>query len=116
MFRREATTAESTLTDFAAAHAEGAVTVVDVREPGEYAGGHVPNAENIPLESLGVQASRLAFEGQGATVYVICASGNRSKAGAALLTRAGVDARSVAGGTAAWTQAGHPVVTGSRPA
>ncbi len=109
------TTDESTLSDFAAAHAEGAVTV-DVREPDEYAGGHVPNAQNIPLESLGVQASQLAREGQGATVYVICATGNRSKAGAALLTRAGYDARSVAGGTAAWTRAGHPVVTGSRPA
>ena len=112
---RETTISESTMTDFVAAHSEGAVTV-DVREPGEYAGGHVPNAENIPLESLGVQASRLASDAQGATVYVICASGNRSKAGAALLTRAGVDALSVAGGTAAWTGAGHPVVTGSEPA
>ena len=115
MFHREIATRESTLTEFAAAHAEGAVTV-DVREPGEYVGGHVPNAQNIPLESLGVQASRLASDVQGATVYVICVSGNRSKAGAALLTRAGVDAISVAGGTAAWTGAGHPVVTGSRPA
>ena len=115
MLRRKTTISESTLTDFANAHSEGAVTV-DVREPGEYAGGHVPNAENIPLARLGVQAGRLARDGQDGPVYVICASGNRSKAGAALLTRAGVDARSVAGGTAAWTRAGHPVITGSRPA
>ena len=115
MFRRETTIYESTLTDFVAAQSEGAVTV-DVRAPGEYAGGHVPNAENIPLESLGLQASQLASDEQSGPVYVICASGNRSKVGAALLTRAGVDARSVAGGTAAWTGAGHPVVTGSRPA
>lgn len=106
---------ESTLTDFAAAHAEGAVTV-DVREPDEYAGGHVPNARNIPLDDLGMQASQLASDMKGDPVFVICASGNRSTAGAALLAQAGVDARSVAGGTAAWTRAGHRVVTGSRPA
>jgi rhodanese-related sulfurtransferase len=35
-------------------------------------------------------------------------------AAAEQLVRAGVDARSVAGGTAAWTRAGHPVTRGTR--
>jgi rhodanese-related sulfurtransferase len=47
-------------------------------------------------------------------VYVICASGNRSLAAADYLIRTGIDARSVAGGTAAWQRAGLPVVRGTR--
>jgi rhodanese-related sulfurtransferase len=112
VFRRT-TTPEVTLTDFAAAHAAGALTV-DVREPGEYVGGHVPGAINIPLTLLGTRATSLAADSKGAPVFVICASGNRSKAGAGLLLRVGLDARSVTGGTAAWSRAGHPTVAGSR--
>lgn len=44
-------TVETDLTDLATAHAAGAV-VVDVREPDEYAGGHVPGAVNIPLSQV----------------------------------------------------------------
>jgi rhodanese-related sulfurtransferase len=112
VFRRT-TTPEVTLADFAAAHAGGALTV-DVREPGEYAGGHVPGAVNIPLAELGTQVATVAADSQGAAVFVICASGNRSKAGAGLLLKGGLDARSVAGGTAAWARAGHPTVAGAR--
>ncbi len=28
------------------------LTVIDVRTPGEYAGGHIPGALNIPLDQL----------------------------------------------------------------
>lgn len=112
MFRRS-TTPEVTLTDFAAAHAAGALTV-DVREPDEYAGGHVPGALNIPLSQLGPRVATVAADSKGVPVFVICASGNRSKAGADLLLQGGLDARSVAGGTAAWSRAGHPTVAGSR--
>ncbi len=112
MFRRTAT-AETPLTEFAAAHAEGAFTV-DVREPDEYALGHVAGAVNIPLSQLGTRVASLSRDNMGTPIYVICASGNRSKAGAGLLAKNGLDARSVAGGTAAWTRAGHSTVTGSR--
>jgi rhodanese-related sulfurtransferase len=99
------TTPEVTVTDFATAHAAGALTV-DVREPGEYAGGHVPGAINIPLSRLGTRVASLAADSKGAPVFVICASGNRSKAGAGLLLQGGLDALSVTGGTAAWSRAG----------
>ncbi|MFG2058146.1 rhodanese-like domain-containing protein [Micromonospora sp. NPDC048930] len=101
---------EVDLTTFAAAHADGA-TVIDVREPVEYVGGHVPGARCIPLGHLPASARGLP---RGGTVYVICASGNRSQVAAELLERAGIDARSVAGGTAAWVRAGHPLAEGSR--
>lgn len=111
MFRRT-TTPEVTLTDFATAHATTAALTVDVREPGEYAGGHVPGAVNIPLSQLGTRVASLAAQSKGAPVFVICATGNRSRAGAGLLLQGGLDARSVAGGTAAWSRAGHRIVAG----
>ncbi|MEU4421557.1 rhodanese-like domain-containing protein [Actinoplanes sp. NPDC024001] len=91
-----------------AAHRDGAV-VIDVREPFEYLSGHVPGAELVPLARL---AARIGDLPKDRPVYVICASGNRSLTAAGLLHRAGIDAWSVAGGTAAWQRAGHPVVRG----
>lgn len=99
---------EVDLTAFTAAHRDGAV-VIDVREPFEYAAGHVPGAALVPLGQLQRHTAGLP---RGVPVYVICASGNRSLAAAHDLTRAGVDAWSVAGGTGAWTRAGHPVLRG----
>lgn len=101
--------AETDVETLAAAH-PGAV-VVDVREPGEYVRGHVPGAVNIPLSQVG---GRLGEVPQGA-VFVVCASGNRSKAATSLLRRAGRDAASVAGGTVGWQRSGRPLTTGARP-
>lgn len=92
----------------AAAHADGAL-VIDVREPFEYVSGHVPGARLIPLDAVPQRAGDVPM---GQPVYLICASGNRSRTAASWLTLAGVDARSVAGGTAGWVEAGFPVVTG----
>lgn len=100
---------ECTITDLAAAHASGA-TVVDVREPAEYIEGHVPGAVLVPMAQL---SSRLPDIPKAGTVYVVCRSGNRSKASSEVLSRAGYDAVSVAGGTMGWIQAGHAVVTGT---
>ncbi len=102
----------ATIAELAAAHADGA-PVVDVREPLEYVGGHVPGAVLMPMGQL---SSRLRELDTTRTHYVICASGNRSRAMADLLRRAGIDARSVDGGTSAWIHSGRPVVTGPRPA
>lgn len=96
---------------FAAAYAKGAV-VIDVREPDEYASGHVPGAWLMPLRAL---AHRLGEVPRGERVYVICATGNRSLSAADALVRAGIDAVSVAGGTGGWRRAGQPVTLGARP-
>lgn len=98
-----------TLDDFAAVQATGA-QVVDVREPAEYVAGHVPGAALIPMGQL---PDRLAEIDRSKPVFVICQSGGRSAAMTDVLLHHGFDARSVIGGTAAWTKAGRPVDTGT---
>jgi rhodanese-related sulfurtransferase len=100
---------EVSLNAFAAAKAEGAV-VIDVREPYEYAAGHVPGARLLPMVRLPLHAGDLP---RNERVYVICATGNRSLAAADYLVRQGVDAWSVAGGTSSWQRTGRPVRRGS---
>ena len=52
--------------------------ILDVRTPEEYAAGHIPNAINIPNETIGTdELSELPDKDQ--TILVYCRSGNRSK-------------------------------------
>lgn len=85
---------------------DSGVTVLDVREPREYAAGHVPGAVNIPMGRL---TGRLDELDRSAPVYVVCATGNRSSAMTSLLITAGFDAYNVAGGTTAWARSGRPI-------
>jgi rhodanese-related sulfurtransferase len=101
--------------ELAAAHGRGAI-VIDVREPGEYAQGHVPGARLVPLGSL---SGRYLDLPKGQPIYAICASGSRSLSAARWLRSQGIDCRSVRGGTSAWAGAGLPLATGraeGRPA
>lgn len=101
-------TNEASLQDVEQALAQGA-TVLDVRESEEYAAGHLPGARLLPLGVLPVRMHELVKE---QPVYVVCQSGGRSAQAEQLLAQAGFDARSVSGGTVAWTQSGRPVETG----
>lgn len=96
------------LTAFVAAHGDS-VFVVDVREPGEYLGGHVPGATLVPMGEL---PSRPAELPKDRPIYVICTSGHRSLSMTSLLIRSGLEAHSVTGATEAWAQAGHPIARG----
>ncbi|MFJ3672681.1 rhodanese-like domain-containing protein [Streptomyces sp. NPDC090106] len=87
--------------------------VVDVRTPGEYAGGHLPGAHNVPLDRLAEAAGALRAAAARRPLLLVCASGNRSVRGCERLAALGVTAASQEGGTAAWAAAGHPV---ERPA
>lgn len=51
------------------------IVILDVREPAEFAFGHIPNAINIPLGEL---SNRLNELNQNDEIYVICRTGNRS--------------------------------------
>jgi rhodanese-related sulfurtransferase len=91
--------------DLRAALDEGA-TVIDVREPDEYAAGHVPGATLVPLMTV---PHRLADLPEGDPLYVVCAVGARSAQAAAFLSARGVEAVNVDGGTRDWMAAGYPL-------
>ncbi|TIH35302.1 rhodanese-like domain-containing protein [Subtercola vilae] len=94
---------EITVTELAAL--TGA-TVIDVREPDEYAAVRVPGVINIPLGQL--TEAELPDE----PLYVICASGGRSARATDYLASRDLDATNVAGGTNGWVQAGLPTERG----
>ncbi len=84
----------------------GDLLVVDVREPWEYAEGHVPGALPMPLATVPQRAGELPVE---RPIYLVCAVGGRSGQAAAYLSRLGLDAVNVEGGTEGWIAAGYPV-------
>ena len=87
--------------------ADGAL-LIDVRTPGEFAGGHIQGARNIPLGQL--EGSKDLPANKTLPILVICASGARSTRAASLLRKAGyANAVSVAGGTRAWREAQLPI-------
>ena len=92
------------------------VRLVDVRTPAEFRDVHVPFAENQPLESFDPAAVMRSCNGaSGAAIYVICQKGGRGASACAKLAAAGLDCVvNVEGGTAAWEQAGLPVVHGKQ--
>ncbi len=52
--------------------------ILDVRRPDEFAAGHIPNAVNIPNESIG-EAELAELPDKDQLILVYCRSGNRSK-------------------------------------
>ncbi|MGW6707740.1 rhodanese-like domain-containing protein [Streptomyces sp. NPDC054956] len=83
------------------------LTVVDVRTPGEFATGHLPDSVNIPLDRLAKALPELREAAADKPLLVVCASGARSENAVATLASHGVGASSLAGGTTAWVAAGH---------
>jgi rhodanese-related sulfurtransferase len=82
--------------------------VIDVRDPGEYAQGHILNARNIPLAELDTRVKEIErFKDK--PVIVSDATGTRSGSAAGVLRKHGfTHVSNLAGGVAAWRQAGLP--------
>ncbi|GAC1376019.1 MAG: hypothetical protein NVSMB4_04500 [Acidimicrobiales bacterium] len=80
--------------------------LVDVREHDEWGAGHAPGAVHIPLGAVPGTLARFADQ----EVLTVCRSGGRSAKAAAILQKAGVRVRNVAGGMSTWSAAGLPVV------
>ena len=74
---------------------DGSVTLLDVRTPQEYAGGHIKGFRNIPVDEL---RERLDEIGNGKPVYVICQSGLRSYIACRVLAGHGYETYNFAGG------------------
>lgn len=83
------------------------VVVLDVREPDEYAAGHIPGVQLIPMGQVPARLNEIPTD---KTVIVTCRSGNRSNQITSLLRQNGfTSVHNMSGGILAWQQAGFPV-------
>jgi rhodanese-related sulfurtransferase len=114
--------AKSRIREIGAAEAAEAVKknpktlILDVREPAEWAAGHIPGALHVPRGMLEAKADleyanrEPALADRGVSIIVHCASGARSALAADVLRQMGfTDVRSMAGGIAAWQEKGLPI-------
>lgn len=108
--RRSGDTADPSVADTRERLNGAGALPIDVREPDEWAAGHVAEARHIPLGEL---PARLAELPRDRERLLICRSGNRSGAATRLLQREGFTlARNVQGGMNAWGRQGYPIARG----
>ena len=86
---------------------EGNVELIDVREPNEFSGGHLPGARLIPLNTLPGHAAELD---DGKPILFVCGVGQRSALAAEYAAAAGkTNLYNIDGGTEGWVKSGFPV-------
>jgi rhodanese-related sulfurtransferase len=88
-----------------------AVSVIDVRGPGEFTGdlGHIANASNLPLNELPGRLTEIKALKQS-PVILVCRTDKRSANASALLRQAGFgDVSVLRGGMVEWNRNGFPV-------
>ena len=95
--------------------AAGQAVIVDVREPDEWADGHVAGARLVPLSALerGIDPARLGqVLPKDKIIYCHCLMGGRCLAAAAILAPLGYDVRPLKPGYPQLIQAGFPAAVG----
>jgi hydroxyacylglutathione hydrolase len=98
--------AQTTPRELAAMLERGEVRVVDVRGHAEWEAGHLPGVPNVPLGHLAARLDELPTD---APLVVHCQSGARSAIAASVLQARGLtNVVNLAGGYAAWRDAGLP--------
>jgi rhodanese-related sulfurtransferase len=86
---------------------DGSILLIDVREPQEFAAGHIPNSVSHPLSGFDPAALPTA---NGKRIVFSCAAGMRSVRAIELAQGAGLDLREhYKGGFKEWVMAGEPV-------
>jgi rhodanese-related sulfurtransferase len=86
----------------------GQSQLIDVRSPSEFGVGHIPGAINIPMDQIEARLNDLR---PGIPIILVCQMGTRARLTATLLEPCRHDLAVLDGGTAAWIQAGLPVVS-----
>ena len=90
---------------------KGGVTLIDVRTPDEYKGGHIKNAANINVNDANFETS-IAKLDKNKPVVVYCAVGGRSSRAADIMVQKGFkNVYNVSGGYNAWSAAALPSTT-----
>jgi glyoxylase-like metal-dependent hydrolase (beta-lactamase superfamily II)/rhodanese-related sulfurtransferase len=85
-------------------------TVLDVREPDEFAAGHIEGALAVPLGSLEENAGRVPRD---RPVLAYCGAGQRSASAVSILERAGISpVMNLRGGFTEWEESGERVERG----
>lgn len=103
------TTAQLTVDELKQRLDAGQIRLLDVRQPAEWAEGHVPGATYITGAEL---PGRLADVPGDAPLAVTCSTGYRSSVAASLLAASGHrDVANVPGGMTAWKRAGYPLTS-----
>lgn len=98
---------EITNADAANVYGDESAVFVDVREPDEWAEGHMPGAVHIPLGDLAERVEEVPRDKQ---VVTVCRSGGRSLKAVDILEDKGLTgAKSMAGGMLEWKKQGRPV-------
>ncbi len=83
--------------------------VLDVRDTGDYAAGHITGARHVPESQLADRMKELE-KYKSRPVVVACKSGARAPAVSGLLRKQGfTEAFALRGGVLAWQQAGLPL-------
>lgn len=101
--------AVSDTTAFKDAVAASDALVIDVRTPDEYAAGHIMDAVNIPLRTLGQNLDKIPTDRQ---VFIYCKSGWRAGMATSSLGMVGYDnILAYPPGWNGWTEAGEEVNT-----
>ncbi|MEQ9670245.1 MAG: rhodanese-like domain-containing protein [Coleofasciculus sp. G2-EDA-02] len=86
---------------------EDNLVLVDVREPSEYASGHIPGAINIPVRSLTQNLDKIPTD---KPVVLYCSSGHRTAIGMTALRLLGyTNVRSFPPSINGWKEAGEPL-------
>jgi cysteine synthase/rhodanese-related sulfurtransferase len=84
--------------------------LLDVRTPGEYQGGHIAEAVNIPLQAIQAGPVQGLPSDKSAQIVTICGVGRRSMAALQILKGQGYgNVKSIRGGMQAWTAGGQPL-------
>ena len=77
------------------------INLIDIREPYEYAHGHIINSKNIPMGQLLSNPSQYLKPQQ--KYYIMCQSGGRSSSATSALLKAGYEVINVKGGMGSYT-------------
>lgn len=92
---------------------EGSILLVDVREPREYAGGHIPGSLSMPLSRFRPDDIP---DPAGRHLVLHCHAGSRARQAAEQLVAAGREVWCFEAGMSGWQAAGYPVEsTASEP-
>jgi phage shock protein E len=84
------------------------LTVLDVREPGEWEEAHIPQVKHLPRDLLKYQAEDEQLPNKDARIVIHCASGGRSALAAKSLKEMGyTNVANMEGGINAWREKGY---------